>query len=284
MAKWRRSFRAIREFLKKEALSAAFKGSLPWVIGGATSLAYTGWEFLRGPSGPLVIPIAVAVFAGVVLIVVVGKTLRDETLTKERMRVISETAAIPAEESGILDFGAGIEQAIVEVVAATNQVASETQRYGRLAKRQGRKFATHVEKSFVEKRHLAIRAARAFDRRSDVIERRVERLEKAGSTLDENFVGFVKLSTDPGVLRTIRQEAKTIMTAAPGAINGTKSFHRAVVDLHGQRIQRDLSQSMVRLRDLLHRIIVVFESTQKTSETVVRIANQKLKKQGQLKQ
>lgn len=156
------------------------------------------------------------------------------------MKVISETAEIPTEESGILDFGAGIEQATAEVIAATNQVASETQRYGRLARRQSQRFATHVDKSFVKKRHLAIRAARAFDRRSDVIEGRVERLEKAGSTLDENFVGFARLSTDPGVLRTIRQEAKTLVAAVPDAINGTSSFHRAVVNLHEQRIQRDL--------------------------------------------
>lgn len=82
MSRWRQSFRAVREFLQKEALSAAFKGSLPWIIAAATSLTYTGWEFLRGPSGPLVIPVAVVVFVGMVLVVAVGTTLRDETLTK----------------------------------------------------------------------------------------------------------------------------------------------------------------------------------------------------------
>ena len=82
---------------------------------------------------------------GIVLVVAVVKTLRDETLTKERMKVISDTAEIPVEESGILDFAAGVEQATTEITTATDQVTTETKRFGRLAERQSRKFNNQCE-------------------------------------------------------------------------------------------------------------------------------------------
>ena len=75
----------------------------------------------------------------------------------------------------------------------------------------------------------------------------------------------------------MRQNAKILLEATPNAIKGMRFFHGSVLDLHRQRIQRDISQSMIRLKNLLNRIITVFESTQKTCEEVVRIVNKNSK-------
>ena len=38
-------FRAVREFLGKEALSAAFKSVLPWTVATAIAFTYWAWSF-----------------------------------------------------------------------------------------------------------------------------------------------------------------------------------------------------------------------------------------------
>ena len=259
-----------------QAISAIFQGVLPWIVGGMITAIYATWTFLSGPSGPWVIPVAVGVFGLTVFVVGVVRKMREISTTEARMTMISETTGIPKEESGILDFGAGMEQAMIEIGLATNQVSVETQSLGRLANRQGKKFTFNLNKSFAKKRGLAIRTARAFSRRSDFFERRVDRLEKAGSALSEDFVGFVELSTDPEVLRTMHKNAGILLDSIPNAITGVEHFHSSVVDLRNRRIQRDLSLSMARLKDLLTRIIVVLKTTHSTCERVMLIVTQKL--------
>jgi hypothetical protein len=67
---------------------------------------------LTGPVGPLILLGVLLAFALGVFVVAVSQTLRMNAMASQREALIDATTQIPDEEKGVLDYCAGVEQAI----------------------------------------------------------------------------------------------------------------------------------------------------------------------------
>jgi hypothetical protein len=72
------------------------------------------WGLVKGAAGPWVFLGAVVLFAVVTVAIALVRAVRLTIAAEQRTAVMSETARIPEEEKGFLDFGAGIEEALAE--------------------------------------------------------------------------------------------------------------------------------------------------------------------------
>jgi hypothetical protein len=276
MANWRAWARVAGDFLRGEAVSAAFHAVLPWVLAGMTALTFLVWGLLKGPAGPWVFLGTVVLFALVAVTVALIQAVRMTQAAHQRTVVMSETAQIPIEEKGLLDFGAGVEEALAEHHIVLPALTNDMKRFATIAEDAGQRVQKIASSSFVRKRAVTIKISRRFDVRADGMERRVTRLEAATNVLAESFVGLLELTDDPDALREHHRNASQMVKVVPVALAGTEKFRDSLENVRRQRIQQHLSLAIARTRGIVVRIEAALVITSTTCEKVITIADAKL--------
>ena len=199
--------------------------------------------------------------------------LRRSRSVERRDEVIETVTEIPDEEKGILDFGAGIEEAIKEQRITLSLLTANLKKLRRTVDRHTRGLRT--AKSFNVKRQRAVRAAQAIDRVSMSIDPDIVRLEKSASLLQESFVGFVELNNDLEVLDLFRKQTLILLDSAPDAISSMKTFQSTLETLQAQRAQQTLNEVVSRLGERVKRIINSLEIVKLTCERAVTSIDEK---------
>jgi len=184
-----------------------------------------------------------------------------------RTEVITGVATIPNAEKGMLDFGAGIEEALNEFNASMVLLGKDVAALGRLV-------ATHTGKisaasSFTQKRDRAIRLAGLLERRPESMEPRIMRMESSTDLLSESFVGFVEINNEETVLRSMKGSAAGLGKNIPVALNGTAQFHVSLQTLQAQRIQQHLTAVAGGLEQRIGRMKSSFETIQLACSAVL---------------
>ena len=111
--------------------------------------------------------------------------LRRSRSVERRDEVIETVTEIPDEEKGILDFGAGIEEAIKEQRITLSLLTANLKKLRRTVDRHTRGLRT--AKSFNVKRQRAVRAAQAIDRVSMSIDPDISKVGKIRLTSPGEF-------------------------------------------------------------------------------------------------
>ena len=199
--------------------------------------------------------------------------LRKSRSAERRDEVIETVTEIPDEEKGILDFGAGIEEAIKEQRITLLRLTANLKKLKRTVARHARWLGT--AKSFNIKRQRAVRAAQAIDRVSMSIDPDIVRLEKSASLLQESFVGFVELNNDREVLDLFRKPTLILLDSAPDAISSMKTFQSTLETLQAKRAQQTLNEVVSRLGERVKRIINSLEIVRFTCERAVTSIDEK---------
>ena len=203
--------------------------------------------------------------------------LRRSRSVERRDEVIETVTKIPDEEKGILDFGAGIEEAIKEQRITFLLLTADLKKLTRTVRRHTRRLST--AKSFNIQRQRAVRAARAIDRVSMSIDPGIVRLEKSASLLRESFVGFVELNNDLNndleVLDFFRKLTLILLDSAPDTISSMKTFQSTLETLQAQRVQQTLNEVLSCLGERVKRIINSLEIVKLTCEKVVTSIDEK---------
>ena len=196
----------------------------------------------------------ITVPCGLLMFAVLLIELRKSREVERRTQIIASVSQIPDSEKEMLDYGAGIEEAIHDYNIVCGLIATDIKSIGRIATRHtnGIKNA----KDLTKKRRRTIRAAKDFDRQSLAMEPRVVRLENSTNLLGESFVGFVALNNEREVLIVMRENARKLLGSVPSAISGIERFHGTIVDLKKQQLQEHFSQSLDKIDKTLGRIIV----------------------------
>lgn len=220
----------------------------------------------------------ITVPCGLLMFVLLLIELRKSREVKRRTQIISSVSQIPDSEKGMLDYGAGIEEAIHDCNIVCRLIAADMKSIGRISTRHTNRIKN--ANTLTNKRRRTIRAAKDFDRQSLAMEPRVVRLKNSTNLLIESFVGFVELNNEREVLTVMKENARKLLVSAPSAISGTESFHVVVVGLKKQRLQEHLSQSLDKIDKTLGRIIVSMKQIEKTCHEVIVVADRKLEPKG----
>ena len=216
----------------------------------------------------ITVPLGLSMFASILY------EVRKSRQVQRRTQVIAVVSQIPDSEKGMLDFGAGIDEAIHEYNSVMRLLTADVNALGRVAVRHRARL--EKARSFTDQRRRAMRLAEALDRRSSAMEPRILRLEKSTNLLSESFVGFVELNDERDVLTAMRDNAVMLLETAPDAIANTQNFRAVIVTLKDKRIQQHLSQSLATLDKMIGQIATSVEGVRVTCDEVVGVTSAKL--------
>ena len=206
---------------------------------------------------------------GVVVYVVVRARRRIKVVKK----AIKNVTAIPREEKGLLDFGAGIEEAIIEHATVLNLLNSDVRRLGRIANRNVRRVQSAT--SLTKKKRRTERVAKKIDGTSTAMEPRIVRLEHSANLLHENLTGFVELCDEPEVLKLFYDNTVALRENVPEAIAGMTTFHITTIGLRKDRINRALSEVFVGLEGRVERILRALKTVLRACDDTMVVIDRK---------
>ena len=209
----------------------------------------------------------IQLLAVLVLVVVVYARV----MARRRIRVVKEVAS--TQEKGLLDFGAGIEQALIEYTMVLTLLNGDVRRLGRIAEANVRRLES--AKSLSVKRHLTERVAKKMDRVSETMEPRIVRLETSTNLLQESFVGFVEVCEEEEVLKTLGDTVPLLMENIPAAIGGMTGFRKSIRVIQKNRINQQLTDVLARLEGRVDRILGSLQTIVQTCEKVISVIDWK---------
>ena len=256
-------------------------GSLPgsigsvWALVSNEPLTQVVGVWLGGVKMPTLSAYWFTVSLGLLILGVVAYVV---VTTRRRIKVIEDAvevaASIPREEKGLLDFGAGIEEAIVDHATVLEVLNGDVRRLGQIASKSSRRIQS--SESLTARKRRTERVAKKIDKTSMAMEPRIVRLENTASLLLESLVGFVELCDEAETLVLFRSNAVVLRENVPEAIAGMTSFQTTLVELQEARISWALNQALARLATRVARILGALETVLRACDDAMAVIDAKI--------
>ena len=223
-------------------------------------------------------------FTGSIGLLILAVVVYVVAMARRRIKVIEEAiesaAAIPREEKGLLDFGAGIEEAIVDHATVLTLLNGDVRRLGRIAGRNIHRVQS--AKSLTIKKRRTERVAKKIDRTSTAMEPRIVRLENTANLFHESFVGFVEICDEADTLVLSRSNAVALRENVPEAIAGMTSFQTTIAGLQEDRVSYALNQVLARLEGRVERILRALRTVLRACDDTMTIIDRKITSYSQI--
>lgn len=229
--------------------------------------AYT-WLVAHVPSGPVVMKslrwllehwyqITSWVFLG--SLIWLGVHAIWQTRRERALKIIRETRAIPEQDRGIFDYGAGIEESLTETTRISRQIRPLIQQLGASADEfsAARAKAEAKSASFGHMRVLAAKTAGDFDQITAKLEPLASEYEDASALLRVSWGGLLGLLNSPLADAIHAGMAKGLIESLEVSLPQISSFRSAIHSVYDKRLSQRLNESLIRLLLVVDRIILV---------------------------